>query len=141
MEIPVVIHKDEGSVYGVIVPDIPGCHSWGDTIDDALKNTKAAIQSHIETLLELSESVEVTASKIEDLVKVEEYAGGIWAVVDVDLSKLDAKPERINISLPRFVLSKIDSYTEARHETRSGFLARAALTLISEETQKGLAPA
>jgi metal-responsive CopG/Arc/MetJ family transcriptional regulator len=48
-------------------------------------------------------------------------------LVEVDISKLDSKPERVNISLPRFILSRIDEYVAAKHETRSGFLARAAI--------------
>jgi len=140
MDIPVVIFKDEGSVYGVNVPGIRGVHSWGDTIEDALKNVREAITSHIETLLELGEPVEITQNKIESLQENPEYKGGIWALVDVDLDKLDSKPERINISLPRFVLSKIDRYADARHETRSGLLSRAALQLIDSES-KHLEPA
>ncbi|MBV6325096.1 type II toxin-antitoxin system HicB family antitoxin [Duganella violaceipulchra] len=140
MDIPVVIFKDEGSVYGVNVPDIRGVHSWGDTVEDALKNVKEAITSHIETLLELGEPVEITKSKIEDLQGNPAHTGGIWALVDLDLDKLDSKPERINISLPRFVLSKIDRYADARHETRSGLLSRAALQLIDAES-KSLEPA
>ena len=35
MDIPVVIFKDEASVYGVNVPGIKGVYSWGDTIEDA----------------------------------------------------------------------------------------------------------
>jgi len=136
MEISVVIHKDNGSVYGVTVPDIKGCHSWGDTIDDAMKNAKEAIRSHIETLLLLNEPVSIENSKIEDLIKNEEYADGIWAIVNIDLSDLDSKPERINISLPRFILKKIDNYVDSRHETRSGFLSRAAMSLIAEESEK-----
>lgn len=136
MEIPVVIHKDAGSTYGVTVPDIPGCHSWGDTIDDAMKNSKEAIYGHIQTLLELGEPVEITHSAIEDLVGNKEYAGGIWALVDVDLSKLDSKPERINISIPRFVLNRIDEYVQKRHETRSGFLSRAALQAIADDQKQ-----
>lgn len=135
MDIPVVIFKDEGSVYGVNVPDVPGCHSWGATIDDALRNAKQAIYSHIETLVELGEPVAITQSKIETLSRLDEHAGGIWALVDIDLSKLDGKPERINISLPRFVLNKIDTFTASRHESRSGFLSRAALQLIAAETK------
>jgi metal-responsive CopG/Arc/MetJ family transcriptional regulator len=57
-------------------------------------------------------------------------------LVDIDLTKLDNKPERINISMPRVVLSKIDSYVEKRHETRSGFLSRAALSAIAAETKE-----
>lgn len=135
MDIPVLIYKDEGSVYGVNVPNIKGVHSWGDTIDDALSNVKQAIVSHIETLLELNEPVEIAQTKIEALQENSDYMGGIWALVNVDLDKLDSKPERINISVPRFVLSKIDRYANARHETRSGLLSRAALHLIETESQ------
>lgn len=140
MDIPVIIFKDEGSVYGVNVPDIRGVHSWGETVEEALKNVKEAITSHIETLLELGEPVEITKSNIEDLQANPDHVGGIWALVDLDLEKLDSKPERINISLPRFVLSKIDRYADARHETRSGLLSRAALQLIDAES-KTLEPA
>jgi predicted RNase H-like HicB family nuclease len=127
MQLPIAIHKDEGSVYGVIVPDIPGCHSWGDTIDDAINNAKEAIFSHLELLLELGEKVDIRYSKIEDLQKQVNYRDATWALVEVDISKLDSKPERVNISLPRFILSRIDEYVAAKHETRSGFLARAAI--------------
>jgi predicted RNase H-like HicB family nuclease len=133
MEIPVVIHKDDGSVYGVTVPDVPGCFSFGDTIDDAMKNAREAIALHFETLLEMEEDINIQCSTIEELAKSPDYAGGVWALVDVDLSQLDKKPERINVSIPRFLLKKIDSYVEKRHETRSGFLARAALSAIAEE--------
>jgi hypothetical protein len=101
--------------------------------DEAMYNVKEAISGYIETLLELGEEVNITCSKIEDLASNPDYAGGVWALVDVDISKLDTKPERINISIPRFVLKKIDAYAEKRHETRSGFLSRAALSLIAEE--------
>lgn len=133
MEMPIAIHKDENSVYGVTVPDVPGCYSWGDTIDEAIRNAREAIYSHYEVLAESGEALSFKASRIQDLVVDEEYAGAIWALVDVDASKFDSKPERINISIPRFVLKKIDSFAEARHETRSGFIARAALAMIAEE--------
>lgn len=133
MEFPIAIHKDDGSVYGVTVPDVVGCHSYGDTIEDAIRNAKEAISSHIETLVELGESVDFTCSSIEELAAREEFAGAVWALADVDITKLDSKPERINISLPRFVLHKIDTYVEKRHETRSGFIARAALEALAHE--------
>lgn len=133
MEFPIAIHKDDGSVYGVIVPDIPGVHSCGDTIDDAVRNAREAITGHVATLVELGEDVGFACSTIEELAANKDYAGVIWALVEVDLSKLDNKPERINISLPRFVLHKIDTYVDKRHETRSGFLARAALEALAHE--------
>lgn len=135
MEMPIAIQRDTNSVYGVIVPDVPGCYSWGDTIDDAIKNAKEAIYLHYEVLAETGETMTIKASKIEDLASGDEFTGAIWALVDVDASKFDSKPERINISIPRFVLKKIDSYAESKHETRSGFISRAALAVIAEETE------
>lgn len=72
-----------------------------------MKNAKEAIRSYIETLLVLNEPVSIGNSKIEDLIKKEEYANAIWAIVNIDFSDLDSKPERIDISLPRFILKKL----------------------------------
>lgn len=101
MQFPIAIRKDEGSVHGVTVPDIPGVHSWGDTVDEAIRNTREAIAGHLQTLAELGEDVDVTCSTIEDLTKQDEYAGAIWAFVEIDDEELDRTPERINVSLPR----------------------------------------
>jgi predicted RNase H-like HicB family nuclease len=131
MEFAIAIHKEPESCYGVIVPNVPGVFSAGDTIDEALRNAREAIVAHVQTIIEQGEKVEINSTSIEELITHPDYEGAIWAFVEVDLSKLDSKPERINISLPRFVLHKIDSYVEARHETRSGFLARAALEAIA----------
>jgi predicted RNase H-like HicB family nuclease len=92
MDIPVVIFKDVGSAYGVSVPNIKGVHSWGGTVEDALKNVREAITSHIETLLELGDPVEIAQTKIEALQENPEHKGGIWALVELDLEKLDSKP-------------------------------------------------
>lgn len=137
MKLPIAIHKDPGSAYGVTVPDVVGCFSAGDTLDEAIKNAADAIYSHVATTLEMGESIDLKASRIEDLAGQEDYAGAIWALVDVDLSKLSTKAERINITLPSYVLTRIDAYTAARPETRSGFLARAALALMAEESKAG----
>lgn len=132
MQFPIAIHKDTNSVYGVTVPDIEGCFSWGNTLDDAICNAKEAIYSHVETLLELNESVDFKASQIEELSVLDDFKGAIWAVVDIDTTMLDPTPERVNVSLPRFILQKIKQYTDLNHETRSGFLARAALRELNK---------
>lgn len=134
MEFPIAIHKDPDSVYGVTVPDVQGCHAAGETIEEAIRNAREAIVSHVEVLLSLGEDVTLTATPIATLVTQPEFADAIWALADVDMSQLDARPERINISLPRFVLHKIDTFVGRRHETRSGFLARAALEAIASGT-------
>ena len=130
MQLPIAIHKDPGSVYGVGVPDVPGCFSSGETLDEAVKNAREAVIAHLETLLEDGEDLALNASTLEDLATKEEYKGAIWVMLDIDLTALDSRPERVNISLPRFVLKRIDEFAKNNKETRSGFLVRAALAAM-----------
>jgi hypothetical protein len=55
-----------------------------------------------------------------------DFTGWIWAVVEVPVERYFGPAEKINITLPRLLLAKIDDHVRARGETRSGFLAEAA---------------
>jgi len=136
MRFPVAIHKDKGSDYGVTVPDLPGCFSAGDTVDDALTNAIEAIECHIEGLLIDGESIP-SARTIEYHSKRRQFSGGIWALADVDLSKLSGKAKRVNITLPERLLVQIDSYASRSGETRSGFLVHAAMEYVSTHADSG----
>lgn len=46
----VVIEKGEDFGYVTHCPVIPGCHSQGDTIEDAIENIKDAIRACLEAL-------------------------------------------------------------------------------------------
>lgn len=136
MRFPVVIHKDKDSDYGVTVPDLPGCFSAGDTVDDALTNAIEAIECHIEGMLIDGETVP-SARTIEFHSKNRQFSGGIWALADVDLSKLSGKAKRVNITLPEHLLVQIDSYASRSGETRSGFLVHAAMEYVSTHADSG----
>ena len=43
MKFIVVLHTDDGQRFGVTVPDLPGCFSGGDSLDDALCSVREAI--------------------------------------------------------------------------------------------------
>ena len=133
MLIPVAIHKDTDSLYGVTVPDIPGCFSAGETIEEALSNTREAIVFHLEGMLEDGEAVTVSTRQIEELAQEADYAGATWALIDVDLQRLSLKQTRFNVSWPEYLLARIDASAEAHHETRSGLLAKAAERYLSEQ--------
>ena len=135
MRFPVVIHKDADSDYGVTVPDLPGCFSAGDTIDDALTNAVEAIECHIEGLLLDGETVP-HAVAIEHHRSKRRFSGGVWAMVEIDLSKLSGRSKRVNITLPERVLTQIDSCAARTGDTRSGFLAHAALEYVSSHADK-----
>jgi predicted RNase H-like HicB family nuclease len=42
-----LIHKDAGTSYGVSFPDVPGCISAGDTIEEAIVNAAEALGGHL----------------------------------------------------------------------------------------------
>ncbi len=131
MRYPVVIHKDEGSSYGVTVPDLPGCFSGGETYEEALVASREAILSHIEVLLMDGHPVP-SQRPIEEHRANGDYSGGVWALVDADVSKLSGKRVRVNITLPERVLAIVDEAAKREGETRSGFLTRVALGYVGE---------
>lgn len=130
MRYPVVIHKDEHSDFGVSIPDIPGCYSAGSTYDEALTNAIEAIECHLEGLLRDNESLPVSTT-IDRWINDDEFQGGVWAFVDIDLSQMSGKAKRINITMPERVLSLIDLYAKNHAiKNRSSFLADAALSYM-----------
>ncbi len=130
MRYPVVIHKDEHSDYGVTVPDLPGCFSAGETVDAALNAAEEAIACHVEGLMIDDEPVPPPQS-IEHHMDDPRYAGGIWALVPVDISRLSGKAKRVNITVPERILALVDDYASHHGETRSGLLTQAALEFIA----------
>ncbi len=52
MEYLIIIEKNKQGHYGAYVPDLQGCVSLGDTIEETKKNIKEAIQLHLEGLKE-----------------------------------------------------------------------------------------
>jgi predicted RNase H-like HicB family nuclease len=42
-----LVHKDEGTSYGVSFPDVPGCISAGDTFEQAVANAAQALAGHL----------------------------------------------------------------------------------------------
>jgi predicted RNase H-like HicB family nuclease len=41
-----LVHKDDGTSYGVSFPDVPGCISAGDTFEEAVANAAEALAGH-----------------------------------------------------------------------------------------------
>ena len=109
----------------MVVPDLPGCFSAGDTLDEAIAMAQDAIDLHCGTLIEDGQDIP-PARTIAEPQRGPDFAGCVWAVVDVPVEKYLGPAEKINITLPRLLLSRIDDYARSHGATRSGFLAQAA---------------
>ena len=93
MRFPVVIHKDETSGYGVTVPDLPDCFSAGDSLEEAIRSGHEAIACHLEGLLMDGDPIPEQAPMEKHRVS-EEYREKVWALIEVDVSKLSIRARR-----------------------------------------------
>lgn len=62
MEYTVLIHPAEEGGFWAEVPELPGCYSQGETVEEALSNTKEAIETHL-----MAVKAEATRKELESL--------------------------------------------------------------------------
>ena len=96
MRYPIVSHKDPESCYGVTVPDLPGCFSAGNTIEEALMQAAEAVECYLEGLLLDSEPIP-NPKNITFHTNNPDYAGGLWETVSIDLAALvgEVTPKKV----------------------------------------------
>ncbi len=127
---PVYVHPgDERHAHGIIVPDFPGCFSAADAWEDI----PAKVQEAIEVYCEGEDMDLPEPTPLERLMTDEQYQGGVWLLVDIDVSRLDTRPARINVSLPRALVAQMDRYAQAHGMTRSGLIRRAVRQVLSQD--------
>jgi len=126
---PIYVHKDEGSAYGAIFPDIPGCFAAADDIDALPRAAQEAVEAHFS----VDDEPIPNPSTPDTWNNHEDYQnGGFWMLVDINLSKVRPRSKRINISMSEDLLERIDKTAQARGQSRSAFLASAAEHEMSE---------
>jgi predicted RNase H-like HicB family nuclease len=127
MRYPIAIEPGtETTAFGVIVPDLPGCFSAGDTLDEALAGAEEAAAAWVDAALDSGEAVPAPSS-LDALHRNSDYAGWTFGVITLDPALLDDTIERVNITLPRRVLKRLDALAKSAGESRSGFVAGMTL--------------
>lgn len=127
MNLPIIIHKDENTGYGVTVPDLAGCFSYGDTLDEAIANAHEAALFHIDGMIADNGFQPITPSNLAQIQQDNPTA--ILAVISLDEAQF-TKQVRFNVSWNEYLLNRVDEYVAAHHDTRSGFLAKAAIAAL-----------
>jgi predicted RNase H-like HicB family nuclease len=88
MRYPIAIEPgDANHAFGVVFPDLPGCFSAGDTLDEAIDNAHEAAQLWLETIIDDGGSIP-PARAISEHYTNPDFSGWIWALVSIDLSTL-----------------------------------------------------
>lgn len=127
MHYPILIEEGgESAAYGVVVPDLPGCFSAGDTLDAALDATREAIAAWVDAALDSGQAVPEPSS-LDAVRRLPMYHGWTVAVVAIDPAVFDDTIERVNITLPKRVLRRLDYLAGARHQSRGAFIAELTM--------------
>ncbi len=121
------------NVWGVRVPDLPGCHGGGDTAEAAIVDVISAAREWAER--RNAKGAAMPASRpLTHLIRDGEFdvAAGETAVM-IPLLLDSGRPVRANLSLDAALLEAIDAAARARGLTRSAFIASAAREKIMAE--------
>jgi predicted RNase H-like HicB family nuclease len=116
-----IVHKDEDSAWGVQFPDLPGCFSAADELDDILANASEAVSLYLEG----EKSPQPSSIEVIRRLAADDLADGAFLLAVPYLSSYN-RPQRVNISLDQGMLDAIDTAAATRKLTRSAFLAEAA---------------
>ena len=94
--------------YDVTVPDVPGCVTYGETLEDAIVSAKDALCGCL--CVYEDEDVGLPAVHLPSDVPVEE--GSFAALLDVDLDEYrrqtDTRAVRKNVSIPAWMATQVD---------------------------------
>ena len=118
-----LVHKDLGCAFGVQFPDVPGCFSAADSMDDLVGNAMEALSLWAE------DEAMPKPRAIEQIVTDPDISGELAAgafLISVPFAANDARLVTANISMERGMLKAIDAAAKRRKLTRSAFLAQAA---------------
>lgn len=120
-----IVHKDEDSAFGITFPDLPGCFSAADEMQDVLPNACEALSLWFE------DAPAVTPMRLDQVrtAVAADLAAGAF-IVAVPYIRNDGKLVRANISLDRGMLDAIDKAASERSLTRSAFITRSVINEI-----------
>ncbi|MDT3226962.1 MULTISPECIES: type II toxin-antitoxin system HicB family antitoxin [Pseudomonas syringae group] len=128
MKFPIAITLSEnGKRVDIEIPDIPGAVATATNFEKAYKAVNEAAH---ERLIEIAEK-HGFAPRPTTWAKLNarpEYAGKQWGLIEIDIMRYLGKTDKINITLPGYVIELIEKYIRDHHvKSRSSFLTDAAL--------------
>ncbi|MGQ3683655.1 MAG: type II toxin-antitoxin system HicB family antitoxin [Candidatus Loosdrechtia sp.] len=69
----ILLRKEPEGGYTVIVPTLPGCITYGDTIEEAIKMAKDAIELYIESLKIHGEEIPTEEDTLEYTLTIKSH--------------------------------------------------------------------
>ena len=70
----ILLQREPEGGYTVTVPSLPGCVTYGDTIDESIAMAREAIELYIESLVERGEEIPTSEGMLEYILNIEAQA-------------------------------------------------------------------
>ena len=126
-----IICKEPGSVWGVHFPDLPGCTSAGNTMDEAVENAGKALRLWAEDEPELPKASALDSLRKRPDVREDLASGGMAVYVPLIVAE---RKQRYNVMLDPSLVQGIDLAAKAAGVSRSDFIAYAASQSLEDKT-------
>jgi predicted RNase H-like HicB family nuclease len=123
-----LIRKDHDSDYGVSFPDLPGCITAGETLDEARDMAEEALALHLDGLVEDGLPVPEPSS-LEAIMGDPDNQDGVAILVRAPQKQ---RIVRVNATFPDDLLQSLDEFAARHGQTRSGLLATIARRELDE---------
>jgi predicted RNase H-like HicB family nuclease len=131
MTVYVGILDGSGDVWGVRIPDLPGCLSGGATPEEAIKSAVSAAMEWAENMQAHGQKIP-PPSPLAKILKSGEMETGESTVMIPFLME-EGRTVRANLSMDARTLAAIDDAAKARGVTRSAFIVTATREKIMSE--------
>jgi predicted RNase H-like HicB family nuclease len=96
MRYPIAIEPGtETTSFGVVVPDLPGCFSAGDTLDEAMEGAGEAVAAWIDAVLDAGTSIP-PPSDMDAIARNPDYAGWTFGVITPGPAPLRVERDRVD---------------------------------------------
>ena len=122
---PAIFEQAGDGAYSVFFPDVLGCVSGGDTLEEAIDMAKEALSIHLSGMIndnDFCPTINLEVARIE-------AAGCILMMIEPNGAIIDRRTKdravRINITLPQFLLESVDSYAKMANINSSRLIAEA----------------
>lgn len=132
MKYPICIEwGDDNTAHGIQVPDIPGAITAGDTFEDAYTAAVEIAHFMLDEIAARGDAIPMPTSAANHRSNPD-FEGMGWGMLELDITPYLGKTEKVNVTLPGYVIQKIDRFVRDHNiKSRSSFLADAALEKLA----------
>lgn len=126
-----IISKEPDSAWGVHFPDLPGCTSAGETMEEAVENAGKALRLWAEDETDLPDASTLDSLRKRGDVREDLASGGMAVYVPLIVAE---RKQRYNVMLDPALVQGIDRAARTAGVSRSDFIAHAASRSLEDET-------